>query len=38
MEEQMTKVKLIELIETQRRSLDQTLTRLEEFQMTIPSV
>ena len=30
MEEQMTKVKLIELIEVQRRSLDQALTRLEE--------
>jgi hypothetical protein len=38
MEEQMTKVKLIELIEVQRHSLDQTLTRLEESQMTIPGV
>ena len=38
MEEQMTKVKLIELIEIQRRSLDQALTRLEESQMTIPGV
>ena len=38
MEEQMTKVKLIELIVIQRHSLDQTLTRLEESQMTIPGV
>ena len=38
MEEQMTKVKLIELIEIQRHSLDQALSHLEESQMSIPGV
>ena len=38
MEEQMTKVKLIELIEIQRHRLDQALSHLEESQMSIPGV